>query len=117
MRISEASAAPQGESTAHLTAHGTRGARSPLGACRTLARRLQMDRSGPFFTAFWAHSSAMGTAKSAKTVHAGVDFRFRRPKPDRLLEPDLQRKVSPSLSPPAGQRADDLAEIDVGGSD
>ena len=43
-------------------------------------------RSGPFFTVFFTHSGGFGPANPAKTVLAGADFRFRRPKSDRLLE-------------------------------
>ena len=47
----------------------------------------QIGRSGPFFTAFLPHSRAFAAANAAKTVLAGADFRFRRPKSDRLLAP------------------------------
>jgi hypothetical protein len=38
--------------------------------------RLQSDRSGPFFTVFLAHSYGYEPANPAKTVLAGVEFRF-----------------------------------------
>ena len=52
-----------------------------------LDRRLQIDRSGPFFTAFLAHSSAMRAAKSAKTViPLGSTFAFDAQSPTRPLK-------------------------------
>ena len=43
---------------------------------RQKGRRLQSDRDGPFFTGFLPHSYGYGAANPAKTVLAGVTFRF-----------------------------------------
>lgn len=45
-------------------------------SARQKDRRLQSDRAGPFFTGFLAHSYGYGPANPAKTVLAGVTFRF-----------------------------------------
>ncbi|HNK53723.1 MAG TPA: hypothetical protein PLB22_09270 [Ottowia sp.] len=62
-----------------------------LGGCGLGNRRLQIDRSGPFFTGFLPELGYWA-ANPAKTGLAGADFgyaalreRFRRSKPDSLL--------------------------------
>jgi len=47
-------------------------------------RRLQIGRSGPFSPPS-CPIAELGVANAAKTVLAGADFRFRRPKSDRPL--------------------------------
>ena len=44
-------------------------------------RRLQIDRSGPFFVSFLAHSYGYEPANPTKTVLAWANFRFDAPSP------------------------------------
>ena len=50
---------------------------------RQKGRRLQSDLDGPFFTGFLPHSYGYPAANLAKTVLAGVTFRF-----DAVYRPD-----------------------------
>jgi hypothetical protein len=47
-----------------------------LGICAAEARRLQIDRSGPFFAVFLPHSLAMGLQIRQKLCSPGPIFAF-----------------------------------------
>ena len=55
-----------------------------LGACRLGDRRLQINRSSPFFAAFCPIGPLWGCKSRRKLAPAGADFHHRRPKSDRL---------------------------------
>ena len=60
-------------------------------------RRLQIDRSGPFFTVFLPHSRAMGLQIRQKLASLGPILADRRSKSDNLLDCGGDRSRMPTL--------------------
>jgi len=66
----------------------------PLGACRTLESSAANRPQRPLFHRLLAPWNNHAAANPAKNGLAGADFRYRRPKSDRLLaeiDADLMR--------------------------